>query len=103
MKITMCFVAALVLYSSFPVIVRQADATAQQGASATAAGSSLNQSSQANANAHVSATGSVEGTAEMRPVSGELVGKLDSKSAKVGDAVVVKTTQVAHTSEGAVI
>jgi len=103
MKITMCFVAALVLYSSFPVIVRQADATAQQGASATAAGSSVNQSAQANANAQVSATGSVEGTAEMRPVSGELVGKLDSKSAKVGDAVVVKTTQVAHTSGGAVI
>jgi hypothetical protein len=101
MKFTMCFVAALVLFSSFPVLTQKADAKVQQGASATASGSSVNQSSQANANAQVSA--SAEGTAEMRPVSGELAEKLDSKSAKIGDAVVVKTTQTAHTADGAVI
>lgn len=37
---------------------------------------------------------------KMQPVNGELVGKLDSKSAKTGDSVVVKTTQSLKTAEG---
>jgi hypothetical protein len=39
----------------------------------------------------------------MTPVTGELAGKLDSKSAKVGDPVVLKTTQSARTADGVVI
>jgi hypothetical protein len=39
----------------------------------------------------------------MRPVNGELQSKLDAKSAKVGDEVVVKTTQSATTADGTVI
>jgi hypothetical protein len=39
----------------------------------------------------------------MRPVSCELAGKLDSKSAKVGDAVVVKTTENLRMEDGSVI
>jgi hypothetical protein len=39
----------------------------------------------------------------MRPVSGELVGKLDSKTAKVGDPVIVKTTDKSRTADGTVI
>jgi len=93
MQFSKCFVAALVLFPSFPILAQQADAAAQQGSSATAAGASVNESAQVNA----------YGTTEMRPVSGELVDKIDSKSAKVGDSVVVKTTQVARTSGGAVI
>jgi hypothetical protein len=38
--------------------------------------------------------------AEMSPVSGELVGKLDSKTAKAGDSVVVQTKTSAKTSDG---
>lgn len=38
--------------------------------------------------------------AEMSPVNGELVGKLDSKTAKAGDSVVVQTKSSAKTSDG---
>jgi hypothetical protein len=38
--------------------------------------------------------------AQLKPVTGELVGKLDSKSAKQGDSVVVKTDENLQISEG---
>lgn len=41
--------------------------------------------------------------ADLRPVSGELVSKLDTKNAKNGDAVVLKTTEKATISDGVVI
>jgi hypothetical protein len=37
---------------------------------------------------------------ELRPVSGELVGKIDTKNAKAGDEVVVKTTEKATFADG---
>jgi hypothetical protein len=40
---------------------------------------------------------------ELSPVSGELVGKIDTKNAKAGDAVVLKTTEKATISSGVVI
>jgi hypothetical protein len=40
---------------------------------------------------------------EMSPVTGELDGKLDSKTAKVGDPVVLKTLDKVQTSDGTVI
>jgi len=97
MKSPKAFIVALVLISSFPILAQQAGAgvSAQQSASASAAGASANESSSASANAQASA--------QMRPVSGELVGKLDSKTAKVGDAVVVKTTASVRSAEGLVI
>ncbi len=103
MKFSKCLIVALVIFSSFPVLAQQADANVQQGASVNAAGSSANQSADVNANAQASASGSAAETADMRPVAGELVEKLDSKSAKVGDTVIVKTTEKASTSSGAVI
>jgi len=39
----------------------------------------------------------------MRPVTCELAGKLDSKSAKVGDAVVTRTTESLRLADGSVI
>lgn len=41
--------------------------------------------------------------AQLRPVKGELVSKIDSKSAKPGEDVVVKTTEKATTASGVVI
>lgn len=41
--------------------------------------------------------------AELRPVQGELEKKVDTKNAKTGDAVVVKTTEQATTADGVVI
>jgi hypothetical protein len=40
---------------------------------------------------------------EMSSISGELEGKLDSKTAKVGDRVVLKTTEKVQTSDGTMI
>jgi hypothetical protein len=40
------------------------------------------------------------GNPELRPVTGELVSKLDTKSAKAGDSVIVKTTEKATTAHG---
>jgi hypothetical protein len=47
-----------------------------------------------------SASGSASGSEEMRPVNGELQGKLDAKTAKPGDQVVVKTTEKTTTADG---
>src|SRR5258708_6954084 len=41
--------------------------------------------------------------AELRPVTGELVKKIDSKNAKAGDEVVVKTTENATFADGIAI
>lgn len=91
-------IVCLTLLAGIPVFAQQAaaGATAQQSASASAAGASVNESSNVNASANASAP-------QMRPVTGELVEKLDSKTAKVGDSVVVKTTASARGSEGVVI
>jgi hypothetical protein len=40
---------------------------------------------------------------EMSAVTGELEGKLDSRTAKVGDRVVLKTTEKVQTSDGTII
>lgn len=98
MKSKKGLLVALVLLTSFPILAQQAGVSAgtQQSASASAAGASANESSSASANASATAP-------QMHPVSGELVGKLDSKTAKVGDEVVVKTTATAHTAGGMVI
>ena len=40
---------------------------------------------------------------EMSSITGELQGKLDSKTAKVGDSVVLKTTEKVQTADGTVI
>lgn len=42
-------------------------------------------------------------TAEMVPVKGELVSKLDTKTAKQGDTVVIKTTETLKTANGSEI
>lgn len=121
--------AAMAGLASLPLMAQQVGATAQQNASASAAGAHVNQSADADANAGVSrgqagangnAASSVAaegrhsradgdtnsqaaGHAQMRPVTGELQGKLDSKSAKVGEPVVLRTTQKMKTADGFVI
>lgn len=65
------------------------DASGRHGASASGASASGN--------------GYAAGTAEMRPVAGELQNKLDAKSARVGEPVVLKTTRKTKTADGAVL
>lgn len=128
MKTTKILVVALVLLSSFPfLLAQQTDANVQQSSTTTVNNTQVNQSSTANAqasrkgvqaqgtsaasgaaadrlgSANGSANGSAAGAAELRPVQGELVGKLDSKTAKPGDPVVFKTTEKTRTADGTVI
>jgi hypothetical protein len=90
MKTVILLAVALVTFSSFPLMF------AQQGSS-TPPGNS--------GNAQVSApagTSNADAT-EMRPVNGELLNKLDSKTAKTGDSVVVRTEQKVTIASGTVI
>ena len=110
MKTVRTLVIAMVGFSSLPLLMaQQVDARAQQNTSASAAGAQVNDST--NANAHVNAgsgnagvNGNADahaaGSADMRPVTGELEGKLDSKSARPGDPVVLKTSQKIKTADG---
>ena len=119
--------AAVAGLASFPLMAQQVNASAQQSASVSSAGRQANQSADAGANAGANhgqananggATGSLaaEGRqgsanasgqaawqAQMRPVTGELEGKLDSKTAKVGEPVVLRTTHKLKTADGFVI
>lgn len=119
--------AAVSSFASLPLVAQSVNASAQQSASASAAGTHVNQSADANAGVNRSnaqaggeAAGSVNsqsrhgsanaddggraaGNAQMRPVTGELESKLDSKTAKVGEPVVLKTTEKAKTADGVVI
>jgi hypothetical protein len=121
---------AIAIVTSIPLLAQQATANvnAHENASATAGGANASNSANANANGNATREG-VEGggsagatgkttyapTAggfgdqaasrawEMTSVTGELEGNLDSKKAKVGDAVVLKTMQKVQTSDGTVI
>lgn len=75
---------------------RNTHGNAAEGSSLTATGSRP---------AHLSSSGAsnASGTMEMRPVKGELLSKLDSKTAKPGDRVVLKTDKKVETADGTVI
>jgi len=115
MKTIKILVVAAVLCSSIPFFGQSAVASASASTSAGSSKAPRNASSSADtsgaasasasryAGASGSASGAASASAQMTPVSGELAGKLDSKSAKVGDPVVLKTTQTARTADGVII
>lgn len=106
MKPGLMLSAAALALVSLPLAAQQADATVAQGANASPAGVAARQSTDASVNAgptSAQAGGSATANAEMRPVNTELIGKLDSKSAKAGDAVIVKTTSKVSTADGIVV
>jgi hypothetical protein len=72
------FTLAVMALGSFPLMAQQSQTGVPESTAASTATESV----------------------KMQPVNGELVGKLDSKSAKTGDSVVVKTTQSLKTAEG---
>lgn len=115
-------VVALAMVASLPLVMaQQVNTQMQQNAAASAGGRQADESAGAGTNAgrgsaaaDGSAAGSLAaggsdasaagaGSAEMRPVTGELEGKLDSKTAKAGDQVVLKTSQKIQTADGTVI
>lgn len=106
MKIALAIAVALVILSSIPMHSQQAGVSAQQSASARVGSRSVNESSAANVHTNrngVSGSAYAAGDARMSPVRGELENKLDAKHARVGQQVIVKTTQKARMADGTVL
>jgi hypothetical protein len=94
MRTAIAFVAAATSLSSIPLFAHQDDAASPGNDSAKVT--------------YAPAAGGFGDLAashawEMSAVTGELEGKLDSKTAKPGDRVVLKTTEKVQTSDGTVI
>ncbi len=103
----MIFIAVAAL-STLPLVAQQSGTTPQTsnapGASASQGTERAGGQESGGAVPVTSTADSPEATyAALRPVKGELQSKVDSKSAKAGDSVVVKTTESATTSDGIVI
>ncbi len=131
MKTIKLLAFAITIGASLPLMTaQQVNTQAQEGASGSAAGAPINQSANggvsANANHGNGQTGgsagsslaassngrarmsgnaenNASGAVPMRPVTGELEGKLDSKTAKPGDPVVLKTSKKMETADGTLI
>jgi hypothetical protein len=114
MKIAVVFSAAAISFFCSVAVAQQVGASAQTSATANAsygAGNGhVSQSSDVNASASANRNGATVSDnaqssvqAQTHPVSGELEGKLDSKTAKTGDQVVVKTSEAFRTSDGVMI
>jgi len=129
MKVAISLAIAVALLTSIPLLAQQAGASAnaQEMTSGSAAGTQVGDSAHARASANASPSGvAANGSAndssaasarvpakfgdeaashawEMSSISGELEGKLDSKTAKAGDRVVLKTTEKVQTSDGTII
>lgn len=128
MKTARFFAMTILAAASIPLAAQQASATGNEQSSAHVADTQVNNSAQANGSANanpggIHATGSAQDATnassaerpmgfgdeasshayEMTSVTGELEGKLDAKHARVGDRVVLKTTEKVHTADGTVI
>lgn len=103
MKTAILFTAAFFSGFSLPSIAQQPATGADQSPSTPSLRTQAEQSAAASAQpAHGAPSAKISEMAleYMRPVNCELAGKLDSKSAKVGDSVVVRTTMNLLTADG---
>jgi hypothetical protein len=98
MKIAIAVVVAAAILTGIPLL-------AQDSASDANASSSANDSAKVTYAPAAGGFGDLAASHawEMSAVTGELEGKLDSKTAKVGDRVVLKTTEKVQTPDGTVI
>jgi hypothetical protein len=95
MKPSTTLVTTLFALASYPLLAQQpppsgqptSPAAQQQNPSSTAPGTQTSQAAETPA-------------VEMSPIKGELVSKLDTKTAKTGDSVVVQTKSSAKTADG---
>ena len=110
MKIAVIFGVAALSLSGSIAFAQQASAGTQTNATVNAGNMHASSTTDTNLSAStsrndttVSADTHSSAQLPMHPVNGELVGKLDSKTAKSGDAVIVKTSEAFRTSEGIVV
>jgi hypothetical protein len=99
MKTRTALVTSLFALASFPLWAQQPSPANQQDSPAA----QQSPSSTAPAPPYSSSANSAAPTAQMSPVNGELIQKLDSKTAKNGDSVVVQTKTSVKTPGGAEI
>lgn len=98
MKSGTALVAMLFASASFPILAQQPSPASQPSAPATQPAAQQNPS--AAEPAPQAAPAAETPTAPMSPVNGELVSKLDSKTAKAGDNVEVLTKASVKTADG---
>jgi hypothetical protein len=99
MKTGTVLVTTLFTLASFPLLAQQPPPASQPNRSVTQQNPPSTEPGQQNS--PDSPAASTEAPArEMSPVNGELVSKLDSKTAKTGDSVVVQTKTSVRTAEG---
>jgi hypothetical protein len=110
MKTAVLLSVAAFSFSTSALVAQQVAAGAQTSTSVDGGSAHVGQATDANASAvanrgGATLSGDAQSSAQMQmhPVNGELVGKLDAKTARTGDAVVVKTSQAFRTSEGIVV
>ena len=99
----MVLAVALVALSSFPLKSQQSSARPQQGSAGSAQTTNPAPGPPANGSADIPAPSTDTATSEMHPVKAQLVGELNTKTAKLGDSVVVKTETAVNTADGLVI
>jgi hypothetical protein len=96
MKTGTTIVTALFALASFPLLAQQPPPASQPDRPATQQNPPGTEPASPNAPAASPETPAIE----MSPVNGELVSKLDSKTAKTGDSVVVQTKSTVKTADG---
>ena len=96
MKTRTVLATTLFALASFPLVAQQPPPASQQDTPATQQNPPATDSASPNSSAASSQAPAVE----MSPVTAELVSKLDSKTAKTGDSVVVQTKASIKTADG---
>jgi hypothetical protein len=96
MKTRTMLATTIFTIASFPLLAQQSPAANQPDSPAAQQNPSSTEQATPNS-ADASPTASA---VEMSPINGELVSKLDSKTAKTGDSVVVQTKASAKTADG---
>ena len=95
MKTGIAFATTLFAIAGFPLVAQQSPATNQPDSPASQQSPPGAEAATPSPSANPAAP-----AIELRPINGELVSKLDSKTAKTGDSVVVETKSPAKTADG---
>jgi hypothetical protein len=100
MKTACLLAAALVTLTTLPVASQQADAVAPPVTTASTSGNPANPSGGSPSGADISRRDTVSRPEQLHPIFAQLMGDLDSKSAKLGDAVELRTQANMKTVDG---
>lgn len=92
------FVTILITLASFPLLAQQPSTAAQQNSPSSQQSPSVREPAAVPNNPDPGAS-----AVEMSPINGELANKLDSKTAKAGDNVIVQTKESVKTANGTTI